>query len=103
MKGRVTMTIEDIYSLPDGKRAELIDGQIYFMAPPSRKHQDLLMELSRIIANYIHEKMALAKSIPHPSQSTLMSTPILMWNQTFPLSVIKANWMPRAAKVHRTG
>ena len=27
--------IEDIYSLPDGQRAELIDGQIYDMAPPS--------------------------------------------------------------------
>ena len=26
-------TIEDIYALPDGERAELIDGQIYYMAP----------------------------------------------------------------------
>ena len=25
-------TIEDIYALPDGQRAELIDGQIYDMA-----------------------------------------------------------------------
>lgn len=29
-----TYTIEDIYALPDGERAELIDGQIYYMAPP---------------------------------------------------------------------
>ena len=28
-------TIDDIYALPDGTRAELIDGQIYDMAPPS--------------------------------------------------------------------
>ena len=27
-------TTEDIYALPDGIRAELIDGQIYDMAPP---------------------------------------------------------------------
>lgn len=27
-------TIDDIYALPDGQRAELIDGQIYNMAPP---------------------------------------------------------------------
>lgn len=27
-------TIDDIYALPDGERAELIDGQIYYMAPP---------------------------------------------------------------------
>lgn len=38
-------TINDIYSLPDGERAELIDGQIYFMAPPTRKHQDIAGEL----------------------------------------------------------
>lgn len=25
-------TVEDIYALPDGVRAELIDGQIYYMA-----------------------------------------------------------------------
>ena len=61
MKGSVTMalpqeriyTIDDIYDLPDGERAELIDGQIYYMAPPSRKHQRILLSLSRIIANYI--------------------------------------------------
>lgn len=35
-------TIEDIYALPEGKRAELIDGQIYDMAPPNTKHQRLL-------------------------------------------------------------
>lgn len=29
-------TIDDIYSLPEGRRAELIDGQIYDMAPPNR-------------------------------------------------------------------
>ena len=27
-------TIDDIYALPDGERAELIDGKIYNMAPP---------------------------------------------------------------------
>lgn len=46
-------TIEDIYALPDGKRAELIDGQIYDMAPPNRRHQDILFSLSRKIADYI--------------------------------------------------
>ena len=34
-------TIEDIYALPDGQRAELIDGRIYNMAPPARIHQKL--------------------------------------------------------------
>ena len=49
-------TLEDIYSLPDNTRAELVDGHIYYMAPPSRKHQRLLLSLSRAIADYIDQK-----------------------------------------------
>lgn len=46
-------TIDDIYDLPDGERAELIDGQIYYMAPPNRKHQDIAGELFATIREYI--------------------------------------------------
>lgn len=46
-------TIDNIYALPDGERAELIDGQIYYMVPPSRKHQDISGELFGIIREYI--------------------------------------------------
>ena len=46
-------TTDDIYALPDGERAELIDGQIYMMGTPSRIHQKLVGQLSRIIGNYI--------------------------------------------------
>lgn len=49
-------TVEDIYNLPEGERAELIDGQIYYMAPPKRKHQKLAMELSTAINSYIKAK-----------------------------------------------
>lgn len=48
-------TIDDIYALPDGERAELIDGQIYYMAPPSRKHQRITLEISATIREYIRE------------------------------------------------
>lgn len=51
-----TCTIDDIYALPDGERAELIDGKIYYMAPPSRTHQQILLSLSRRIADYIDSK-----------------------------------------------
>ncbi len=44
-------TIDDTYALPDGKRAELIDGQIYFMATPSRTHQRVLSSIFVKIAN----------------------------------------------------
>ncbi len=46
-------TIEDIYRLPEGTRAELIDGIIYNMAPPGRKHQYISFSISRKIADYI--------------------------------------------------
>ena len=36
-------TIDDIYALPEGERAELIDGHIYYMAPPNRTHQTGLL------------------------------------------------------------
>ena len=49
-------TIEDIYNLPEGTRAELIDGQIYYMTPPTRRHQKILLSLSRLIADYIDKK-----------------------------------------------
>ena len=49
-------TIDDIYALPDGERAELIDGEIYYMAPPSRTHQRISGKLYQIIANYIDSK-----------------------------------------------
>ena len=49
-------TIDDIYALPDGERAELIDGDIYYMAPPSRNHQKISWKLHQAIANYIDGK-----------------------------------------------
>ena len=49
-------TIEDIYALPEGERAELIDGQMYMMAPPGRRHQWLSTYLLTEISLYIRSK-----------------------------------------------
>lgn len=46
-------TIDDIYALPDGERAELINGNIYYMAFPTRQHQDIAGELFGTIREYI--------------------------------------------------
>ena len=48
-------TIKDIYALPDGQRAELIDGKIYYMAPPSWSHQRISGYLCNEIYNNIKE------------------------------------------------
>ena len=49
-------TVEDIYNLPEGKRAELIDGQIYYMTPPNTTHQRISNYLSTEINLYIRSK-----------------------------------------------
>ncbi len=51
--GRGNHTIEEIYALPDDIRAELIDGELYYMAAPTRTHQKINGEMYLIVANYI--------------------------------------------------
>ncbi len=59
-------TIEDIYALPDGVRAELIDGKIYYMAPPNTKHQRLVHFFDREIGNYIQNRKGECEVFPAP-------------------------------------
>lgn len=59
-------TIDYIYSLPEGKRAELIDGVLYDMAPPNTLHQRLVMNLSAEIRNYIKKKQGVCEVFPSP-------------------------------------
>ena len=44
-------TIDDIYNLPEGQRAELIDGKLYMMSAPSTNHQRLVKEFTYLIEN----------------------------------------------------
>lgn len=62
-------TQEDYYNLPEDVRADLIDGQIYYHAAPSRKHQTILSELHLTIGNYIKSKNGLCRVYPHHSLS----------------------------------
>ena len=59
-------TIDDIYALPEGERAELIDGKIYYMAPPNTKHQTLVMDLSYQIKDYIKRNNGECNVFPAP-------------------------------------
>ncbi|WKV09583.1 Uma2 family endonuclease [Thermoanaerobacterium sp. CMT5567-10] len=49
-------TYEDYLNWPDDKRIELIDGQIYSMAPPSRIHQEISGAIYLQFANYLKDK-----------------------------------------------
>ena len=42
-------TSDDYWNLPEGERAELINGQFYAMAPPSRIHQKLVYSSHRFL------------------------------------------------------
>jgi len=54
-------TAEDYWNLPDGRRAELIDGQLYDMASPGRFHQKLVGGLYAALVNYIRAKGGLCE------------------------------------------
>ncbi len=59
-------TSEDYWNLPENEHAELIDGQLYAMAPPSRIHQKLVSEFTQIIGSYIKSISGNCEVYPSP-------------------------------------
>ena len=59
-------TAEDDWNLPDGVRAELIDGQLWDLAFPSRKHQEITYEFGRQLGNHIEHQGGDCKVYPAP-------------------------------------
>ena len=59
-------TIDDIYALPDGERAELIEGELYMMTPPGTTHQRIASFLHWAIRNYIQEQNGDCEIFPAP-------------------------------------
>ena len=46
-------TAEDYWALPEGVRAELIDGELWDLASPSRVHQEIVHALDMGVGNHI--------------------------------------------------
>lgn len=59
-------TVEDFYNLPDDIHAELINGQIVYMAAPSSIHQIISSELHFVINNYIKPKGSRCRALAAP-------------------------------------
>ena len=59
-------TTKDIEALPEGKRAELIDGRMYMMASPNRDHQLIVQFFSYWLQNYINSKNGKCIVMPSP-------------------------------------
>lgn len=52
-KARPRKTIEDFMNLPEGSRAELIDGELSMSPSPRRWHQRIAFDLARRIADFV--------------------------------------------------
>lgn len=66
IKGGKGYTIADIEALPEGERAELIDGEMFRMDAPTWTHQELLAELTFEIKAYIKQNKGACKVMPAP-------------------------------------
>ena len=66
LPGELTYTTDDIYKLPEGEHAELIDGQLYMMGAPSRIHQKLVSEFTQKIGQYIKSHNGSCEIYPAP-------------------------------------
>lgn len=66
MKGGKGYTTADIEALPDGERAELIDGEMFMMASPTWKHQEILVNLLYEIEWYIRRNKGRCRVLPAP-------------------------------------
>ena len=66
IKGGKGYTTADIEALPEGERAELIDGELFRMDAPVRIHQKLLMKLAFEIELYIRKQKGDCEVYPSP-------------------------------------
>ena len=66
IKGGKGYTIADIEALPEGERAELIDGELFWMEAPTTIHQDLLSQLMIEIGLYIRKNKGKCRVMAAP-------------------------------------
>lgn len=64
--GKKGYTIADIEALPDGERAELIDGEMFMMATPMTVHQRILVKLIFEIETFIRKNKGNCELLPAP-------------------------------------
>ena len=59
-------SVEEFYELPEDERYELISGELYAMAEPTRIHQELVMRISNKIFNHIEANGGDCRVYPGP-------------------------------------
>lgn len=56
----------DYWSLPEGVRAELIDGDLWDLAAPSREHQEIAISLGSELRSFVREQGGTCKVYTAP-------------------------------------
>lgn len=59
-------TAANYWALPEGRRAELIDGELWDLAAASRTHQEIVQGLSGALGNFVDENGSPCKVYPAP-------------------------------------
>ena len=72
----INITLEQYESLPENTRAEVFDGQVYYMASPAQIHQELLTELLITIHSYLRQKGNICQVFPAPFDVKLSDSPL---------------------------
>ena len=70
------ISLEQYEDLPEDVRAEVFDGQIYYMASPSQIHQSMLLELSTLLNSYVKSRKGDCKVFPAPFDVKLSDHPL---------------------------
>lgn len=69
-------TLEEYDALPEDTRAEIFDGQIFYMPSPSQEHQTISMELSTILNTYIKNNKGDCRVFHAPFDVKLSDSPL---------------------------
>lgn len=59
-------TAQDYWNLPDGRRAELIDGELWDLAAPTRRHQRIVSRLGHLLNGFIDARGGTCEVYPAP-------------------------------------
>ena len=75
---REPITLEQYENLPENIRAEVFEGQVYYMASPSQIHQSILLELSSALNAYVKRKKGKCKVFIAPFDVKLSTNPLII-------------------------